>query len=856
VGHDADATPGGDGHTGSGDPLHDPGAGDGAATGAGDPGDAGDGTRGDGVTGICCSGGGIRSAAFNLGALQSLDEAGVLRPADYLSAVSGGSYIASAYAVASRHSDPALLARQPAFAPGTPEESWVRNHCSYVTDGVADTLRVVAVAVVGFLANLIFFTTLLWTVARPLGWFYAWWQPGLRVPSGCTPGLSPEAATAAGCYDRATLTGQGGWAVAAGALAVVGLGLSLYVRMFQPPWPGRQTARRVAGMLLAAGAAVALVALVLPELVVFTRNVLGGQPESGPVSTATGVGSSSDKGAANLGFIASVGGVATIVALVVQVARPLRAVAHVGTRAVSEATGRTRALSRGLRRVANLVLGALIGPLALAAGALLILNGGAQSAAPSDGELLLWGGMALLTVTMLLWADVTSWSLHPFYKWRLSRTFAVKRVLDDSDHGDPSGKATLLPYQERLTLSEFARDKYPGGAVGRPAFPELLVCAAVNVSDPGTTPPGRGSLSFVFSPTTVGTRDRVVVSRSATWWRRLLFPAQTELETVSYGPLEVGTTTYERTVGERRLRDITLSAAVAMSGAAIAPSMGKMTRAPLRFLLALTNVRLGVWLPNPANMPAGSVNGGGWSPPANPRQGRLLFEVMGRHRVRSRFLYVTDGGHIENLGLFELLRRRCTRIVCLDAAGGSTTRFSTLGEAVSLASSQLDVRIDIDPSGMGVAEDGINARDHVTGTIHYPDGTTGTLIYGKALVTAGAPWSVRAYRAKDPMFPVHPTSDQLYSGETFDAYQALGRHVGAACAAALAAPDAPAAAVTPEPLEPVHISIDAWPPGRPPLPGGVTDIRLPDLAAAASELTGLTGLTGPAEAPAPPPAPQ
>src|SRR5690606_21833628 len=101
--------------------------------------------------GICCSGGGIRSAAFNLGALQSLDEAGLLRRADPLSAVSGGSYIASAYAVASRHSDPALLAERRAFAPGTPEERWVRNHCSYLANSFVDTVRLVAVALVGLL---------------------------------------------------------------------------------------------------------------------------------------------------------------------------------------------------------------------------------------------------------------------------------------------------------------------------------------------------------------------------------------------------------------------------------------------------------------------------------------------------------------------------------------------------------------------------------------------------------------------------------------------------------------------------------------------------------------------------------
>jgi hypothetical protein len=786
------------------------------------PGDRGDGARGGGAgdgaagerLGICCSGGGLRSAAFNLGALQSLDDAGLLRRADYLSAVSGGAYIASAYAVASRHSDPDLLARKPAYAPGSPEERWVRNHCSYITDGLLDTLQVVAIAVVGLFANLIFFTTLLWTVARPLGWAYAAWQPALRVPEECTPGLTAEAAERAGCFDQVGLTGQGGWALAAGGIALAGLALGMFVRMFQPGWPLRQTLRRVAVVLVVAGATLGLVTVVLPELIVFTRNVLGGQPQTGPVSEATGVGSSSDKGAANLGFIATVGGAATVVALVVQVARPLRSVAWAGARAVSEATRWTARLSRGLRRVANMVLGSLVGPVALAAAALFILNGGAQAARPSRAELVVWAVMALLTLAMLLFADVTSWSLHPFYKWRLSRTFAAVRVAG----GTPEGKATLLPYEVPLTLSEFAPDRFPGSRPGRSAFPELLVCAAVNVSDPGTTPPGRNGLSFVFSPNRIGHPDPIVVPGTASWWRRLLYPAQVELDTEAYGPIEVDTADYEGRVGTRRRRDITLSAAVAMSGAAVAPSMGKMTRAPLRFLLALTNVRLGVWLPNPANMPAGCTPEAGRALPANPRQVRLLYEVMGRHRVRSKFLYVTDGGHVENLGLLELLRRRCTTIVCLDAAGGSTTRFSTLGEAVALAATTLNVAIDIDPSAMGRVAAGANACDHVTGTIRYPDGTEGRLVYGKALVTATAPWDVRAYATKDDRFPVHPTTDQLFGGETFDAYQSLGRCVGARCAAAVTA-----------------LAASASPPPQP--PAGVTDIRVRDVAAATAELT-------------------
>jgi len=45
--------------------------------------------------GIALSGGGIRSATFNLGLLQAFNSKGLLKRADYLSSVSGGEYINS-----------------------------------------------------------------------------------------------------------------------------------------------------------------------------------------------------------------------------------------------------------------------------------------------------------------------------------------------------------------------------------------------------------------------------------------------------------------------------------------------------------------------------------------------------------------------------------------------------------------------------------------------------------------------------------------------------------------------------------------------------------------------------------------
>src|SRR5262245_29009504 len=47
------------------------------------------------LVGLCLSGGGIRSATFNLGVLQALSRLGVLERFDYLSTVSGGGYIGS-----------------------------------------------------------------------------------------------------------------------------------------------------------------------------------------------------------------------------------------------------------------------------------------------------------------------------------------------------------------------------------------------------------------------------------------------------------------------------------------------------------------------------------------------------------------------------------------------------------------------------------------------------------------------------------------------------------------------------------------------------------------------------------------
>jgi hypothetical protein len=741
--------------------------------------------------GIACSGGGIRSAAFNLGALQALDEQGVLARASHLSAVSGGSFIASAFAIASRHSDPVALGTQDGrvplrpLAPGSPEEGWVRNRCSYLADGFGDTMRMVAMAVVGFLCNVLLITTLLWAVARPLGWLYGRWYPGLT-----------------GTGD-AEVTGFGWASGVALGLGAVGLFGALLARTLRWGWKARLNVRRLSLVVLAAAAGVAVVTIVLPWLVELTRDVVEGS--SGDASDPT-VAAPPESGAGRLGWIAGLGGLATIVTLAVQVARPARAAAQTGVAVVGSVRSAAAKLGRGVRRLIDTVLGALIGPVALMAGAVAILAGGVTAPALWWGEIALWAAMTAVAILLLTRGDLTAWSLHPFYKRRLSRTFAVKRVPD----GPGKVRAEEVDFGTALKLSEFAPEKFPKVDGRRLAFPEIVVCAAVNVSDQGPTPPGRKALSFAFSPSTIGYDPArpLGVERTLPRWRRWLWPADEQVGSQTYGPVCIDTALYEEAVPDSVQRDITLPAAVAISGAAVSPAMGKMSRPLLRFLLALTNVRLGVWLPNPVNVkdqqrdqqrePDGVKGQSAETavvkePKRSPRPGRLFFEIVGRHPLRSRYLYATDGGHVENLGLVELLRRKCTTIVAFDASGDAQDRLSTLGEAIAQARSELCIDIQLDSTTALTTwnkDTRLNKADHLTGTIHFPDRRKpGLLVFGKAVVTADSPWDVQAYLAKDPEFPTHGTIDQLYTGETFDAYQSLGNFVGKRCAAKLPRPD-------------------------------------------------------------------
>jgi hypothetical protein len=223
-------------------------------------------------------------------------------------------------------------------------------------------------------------------------------------------------------------------------------------------------------------------------------------------------------------------------------------------------------------------------------------------------------------------------------------------------------------------------------------------------------------------------------------------------------------------------RDLTLGRAVAISGAAASPNMGYHSSPPLTALMTVFNARLGWWLQNPG------LDGGGWRA-AGPAPGMLLWrELFSLTNERSAYVYLSDGGHFENLGVYELIRRRCRYIIACDAGADPSYQFQDLANLVRKCRNDFGIRIDIDPSPLKPqAPDGRSLWHCAIGTIHYDDvdarAGRGTLIYIKSSLTGDEPSDVGNFAAQHALFPHQSTADQFFTESQFESYRALGYHV-------------------------------------------------------------------------------
>jgi hypothetical protein len=215
------------------------------------------------------------------------------------------------------------------------------------------------------------------------------------------------------------------------------------------------------------------------------------------------------------------------------------------------------------------------------------------------------------------------------------------------------------------------------------------------------------------------------------------------------------------------MEGVWMGSSIAISGAAASPNMGYHSSPALTFLMTVFNVRLGHWSPNPADETA-------WTKLDPPFGGTyLLKELFGHTQHTSQFVYLSDGGHFENLGIYELVRRRCACIVAIDAGQDVNSQFEDLGNAIRKCYADFGVVIDVH------AEDLKNGYSAI-GRVVYPDAPEGHLIYIKPRLTGTEPADLLNYKCTHTGFPHESTADQWFDESQFESYRKLGHHIGKA----------------------------------------------------------------------------
>ena len=370
-------------------------------------------------------------------------------------------------------------------------------------------------------------------------------------------------------------------------------------------------------------------------------------------------------------------------------------------------------------------------------------------------QLFVAGVLALLLALTSSQLKVNRFSLHGLYRNRLVRAFLG--AARPSQGTQPSQRDQFTDFDASDNIRAAAA--LPQGIGQRRLFPVLNLALNVTGGD-RLAWQERKAISFTVTPQACGWTDPLARASGQ--------PAGAYVATDHYAGMEPDS-------GMPGL-GISLGTAMTISGAAASPNMGYHSSPATAFVMTLFNVRLGAWLPNPAAR-NGTAKLMERSSPRNAL-GPLMRELSGNADATKPFAYLSDGGHFDNLGLYEMVRRRCRRILVSDAGCDPDCHFADLGMAVRKIWIDLGIRIAINTTGIvpRVKADGQSVAWAV-GSIHYPEAgsPTGTLVYVKPSYDAGnAPIDVRAYAEVERTFPHQSTGDQWFSESQFESYRHLG----------------------------------------------------------------------------------
>jgi Patatin-like phospholipase len=232
--------------------------------------------------------------------------------------------------------------------------------------------------------------------------------------------------------------------------------------------------------------------------------------------------------------------------------------------------------------------------------------------------------------------------------------------------------------------------------------------------------------------------------------------------------------------------ELSLATAVAISGAAVSPTMGsKSPSAALTLLLSLFNVRLGFWAPTPSGKRWYEGHARLWP-------FYLLRETLANTGTLGTYCYLTDGGHFDNTGLYALIERGCRIIVVCDCGADPEPSFEDIGTAIRRCridfGAEISLKIDdfvtkADAQGVGSVQVGrgkiVYQAEHLR-LLGLDEKTerVGDIVWVKPTVIAKSAADVRQYRRAHSDFPQQSTAEQWYDESQFESYRRLGYESG------------------------------------------------------------------------------
>jgi hypothetical protein len=368
--------------------------------------------------------------------------------------------------------------------------------------------------------------------------------------------------------------------------------------------------------------------------------------------------------------------------------------------------------------------------------------------------------------------DVNEFSLHGFYRNRLARCYLggtnPKRTPDPftgfDDHTETANatNTTGIALSDLLPAKFGATDKEGQRAYDGP-FP--IFCSTLNLTfGEDLAWQERKGASFAFTP---------LYSGYHVGWTA---EDRRDPDTNFNGYVPTKEYAY-------RNDGIRLSTVTAISGAALSPNQGFSSQPALAFLMTFFNVRLGWWIANPRKWKIWPSKDNSPTPSFGMRY--LLSELFGLADDTSNYVCLCDGGKFENMGVYELVRRRCKLIVICDAEQDEGTNFEGIGNAVARCRTDFGAEISLDLNPLiPNALTGLADVHYVTGTIRYPappggNGADpkymGKVIYLKTSITGDETADLLHHRRVSPEFPQDSTMNQWFNESTFESYRRLGQ---------------------------------------------------------------------------------